>query len=86
VRDGARSAQGVEIGFEVAEAEGRAGCSGHGFEDKQHYRAWNKGKAVCEEASDGAEVEAYEFVLVPGEWVSRTEQDEAAEQIGVAGG
>jgi len=86
VRDGAGSAQGVEVGFEVAKAEGGAGCPGHGFEDKEHYRSWNKGKAVCEETSDGAEVEAHEFVLIAGEWVRGTEEDEAVEEAGVAGG
>jgi len=71
----AGSMQRVEVGFQIWKAEGCAGCSRHCFEDKQHYRARNQWNATCEETSDGAEVEAYEFVFVPGEWVSGTEQD-----------
>ena len=55
MRDGAGGAQGVEVGFEVVEVEGRArGAAGHVFEDEQHDWARDERKAVCEEASGGA--------------------------------
>jgi len=86
MRDGAGGAQGVEVGFEVVEVEGRArDAAGHVFEDEQHDWARNQGKAACEEASGGAEVEADEFVFVAGEGVRGTEEDQAAQE-GVVGG